>query len=308
MIFNIQKCSIHDGDGIRTLVFFKGCPLRCPWCANPESQVYDCEITEHPSKCIGCGLCIERCPEKAIGRDGHINRNLCSKGCTACTDICYAEAKKHVGKEYSIDEVFAEIKKDKIFYDMNGGGVTFSGGEPLTHGDYLAQIAKKCRENGINVCVESCGFSKYESFQHALPYINSMFMDIKIIDPQRHKEVTGTSNELILDNIRKISEYGIPITIRTPVVPGYTDSPENIAGIAEFVTTLPTVSEYELLVYHNLGESKYDALGKPYTLKNVKPPSDEEMIALSKLANVILNKSGKQCFYMKDNKKEGITC
>ena len=308
MIFNIQKCSIHDGEGLRTLVFFKGCPLRCPWCANPESQAYDCEIAEYPSKCIGCGLCIAKCPQHAISAEGRIDRNLCPKDCTACTDICYAEAKKHIGKAYSIDELFEEIKKDKIFYDMNGGGVTFSGGEPLTHGAYLTQIARKCRENRINVCVESCGYSKFETFQDALAYIDAMFMDVKIVNPERHKAVTGYSNELILSNIRRISEYGIPITIRTPVVPGYTDSPENIAEIAQFVSTLPSVKEYELLVYHNLGESKYGALGKSYLLKGIKPPTDEEMLTLAQLANGILNKHGKQCFYMKDNKKEGITC
>ncbi len=308
MIFNIQKCSIHDGEGLRTLVFFKGCPLRCPWCANPESQSYSREITEYPSKCIGCGLCIKRCPKHAIGPGGRIDRSLCPADCTLCTDICYAEAKKEVGRDYTVDELFAEIKKDKIFYDMNGGGVTFSGGEPLTHGAYLAEIAKKCRENRINVCVESCGYSKFETFREALSYIDAMFMDVKVIDPQKHKAVTGFDNGLILDNIRRISELGIPLTIRTPVVPGYTDDPENIAGIARFVASLPTAAEYELLVYHNLGESKYGALGKPYLLKGLKPPTDEEMLALAHMANRILNQYGKQCFYMKDNKKEGIIC
>ncbi|MCI8609730.1 MAG: glycyl-radical enzyme activating protein [Firmicutes bacterium] len=309
MIFNIQKCSIHDGEGLRTLVFFKGCPLRCPWCANPESQSYGCDITEYPSKCVGCGLCMDNCPQKAISRaDGHIDRNLCIAGCTACTDICYAEAKRSVGKDYTIEELFHEIKKDKVFYDIKGGGVTFSGGEPLTYGNYLEQIAKKCKENRINVCIESCGYSDFQSFEGALAYIDAMFIDVKLIDSKRHKEITGFGNELILTNIKRISEYGIPITIRTPVVPGYTDSPENIVGIAQFVKSLPTVREYELLVYHNLGESKYNAMGKPYALKGIKPPSDEQMLGLTKLANNILNPHGKQCFYMKDNKKEGITC
>ena len=306
MIFNIQKCSIHDGDGLRTLVFFKGCPLRCPWCANPESQSYNHEITEYPSKCIGCGKCIIRCPEKAIGTDGHIDRSSCPGGCTECTDICYAEAKRLVGKEYTIDELFDEIKKDKIFYDIKGGGVTFSGGEPLTYGKYLAEIAEKCRASNIDVCVETCGYSKYDSFKDALAYINYMFIDVKIFDPVRHKEVTGESNELILDNIRRISQYGIPLTIRTPVVPGYTDSEENIRDIARFVSELDSAKEYELLKYHNLGESKYTALGKEYALKGTEPPTDEKMLELTQIANVILNKRGKYSFYMKDNKKEGI--
>ena len=306
MIFNVQKCSIHDGCGIRTLVFFKGCPLRCPWCANPESQSSHHEITEYPSKCIGCGLCMERCPGQAIGEDGRIDRSFCLDECTECTDICYAEAKKLVGREYTIDELFEEINKDKIFYDIKGGGVTFSGGEPLTYGTYLEQIAKKCRENRIDVCIESCGYSPFDSFKEALPYINSMFMDIKIIDPQKHEEVTGRSNQPILDNIRRISEYGVPLTIRTPIVPGYTDTEENMKGIAEFVSGLDTVTEYELLRYHNFGESKYAALGKTYDLKGVQPPTDEKMLELTRIANAVLNKHGKYSFFMKDNKKEGI--
>lgn len=306
MIFNVQKCSIHDGVGLRTLVFFKGCPLGCPWCANPESQDYQLEVMESPVKCIGCGLCRERCKTGAIGLDGHIDRRFCPEGCMTCADVCYAEAKKVIGKSYTIDELFREINKDKIFYDIKGGGVTFSGGEPLTHGKYLSQIAKKCKENRIDVCVESCGYSQFESFQDALTYIDAMFMDIKIIDPKKHEEITGRSNDLILSNIKKISAYGIPLTIRTPIVPGYTDSQENIRGIAEFVSTLPTVKEYELLPYHNFGESKYGALGKPYLLKGVQPPSDEKMLELTKLANTILNEHGKYSFFMKENKKEGI--
>lgn len=308
MIFNIQKCSIHDGEGLRTSVFFKGCPLHCPWCANPESQSYENDITEFPSKCVGCGLCIQRCPNKAIGLDGKIDRGQCEKGCTVCTDICYAEAKKYVGKDYSAEELLHEIEKDKIFYSVKGGGVTFSGGEPLTHGKYLTEIAKLCKKNRIDVCVESCGYSKFETFESALPYIDSIFMDIKLIDSLKHKEITGYGNELILENISKISHKGIPMTIRTPIVPGYTDSVANIEGIAEFITTLPSVKEYELLIYHNLGESKYSALGRKYDLKGIEPPSDEKIRELVKLANSILRKHGKRCFYMKDNKKEEIIC
>lgn len=186
--------------------------------------------------------------------------------------------------------------------------MTFSGGEPLTHGKYLKEIAEACQKSRIDVCIESCGYSKFESFAEALPFINSMFMDIKVFDSEKHKAITGYGNELILDNIRMISQSGIPMTIRTPVVPGYTDAPENIQAIAKFVLTLPSVTEYELLVYHNLGESKYGALGRPYELKGIESPTDDEIRELVKLANCILNKHGKHCFYMKDNKKEEITC
>ena len=305
MIFNIQKCSIHDGNGLRTLVFFKGCPLRCPWCANPESQLYTPEILESPIRCVGCGACKVVCPVSAIRDDFSIDREVCTN-CFACIDHCYAEAKRIAGKEYGIEELFKEIDKDRPFYAMYGGGVTFSGGEPLTHPKYLKEIARRCHTDGINVCIESCGFGDYEQFRHALPYIDAMFMDIKIIDPVKHKEVTGVSNELILENIRKICEFGIPVAIRTPVVPGYTDSVENIEGIARFVAETPGIREYELLKYHNFGEPKYRALGGEYPLKDLVPPTDEEMNELVRRANQILWESKKVCFWTNNNRKEVI--
>lgn len=301
MIFNVQKCSIHDGEGLRTLVFFKGCPLRCPWCANPESQSFLTEIMESPAKCIGCGMCFERCGQNAIESTGHIDRRLCPINCTQCADICYAEAKKTIGEEYEIERLLKEIKKDVPFYNIYGGGVTFSGGEPFMQGEYLTKIAKECKKNKINVAVESCGFGKYESFESALPYIDSIFMDIKIFDDKRHEEVTNYGNKEILANIKRISEYGIPMTIRTPIVPGYTDSKENITQIAEYIRELPSVKDYELLVYHNLGASKYASLGRKYELTDVIPPADEQMRELTKTANAVLEGSGKECYYMKDN-------
>lgn len=305
MIFNIQKCSIHDGNGLRTLVFMKGCPLRCSWCANPESQTYTQEIMESPVKCIGCGYCAKACNENAIGKDGKIDREKCSH-CMKCTDTCFAEAKRTTGKEYTIDELYREIEKDKAFFGIFGGGVTFSGGEPLSQAEYLAEIAKKCKAGGINVTVESCGYAEFDKFESALPYIDSMFMDIKLMDSEKHKQYTGKSNEKILENIRRISEYGIPIIIRTPIVPGYTDDPENIRAISRFIAELPSVREYELLTYHNLGESKYKSLGRKYELEGVQSPSDEDMRELVKISNDILTAHGKECFWTKNNNKEAV--
>lgn len=301
MIFNVQKCSIHDGEGLRTLVFFKGCPLRCPWCANPESQSFSAEIMEAPAKCIGCKMCYEKCYQNAIDASGHINRSLCAENCTNCADICYAESKKIIGEEYEVEKLLKEIKKDVPFYNIYGGGVTFSGGEPLMQPEYLTEIARACRKNKINVAVESCGYGRYEAFKYALPYIDSMFMDMKIFNSERHKMVTGIENEEILFNIKKISEQGIPITIRTPIVPGYTDSKDNIIEIAEFIKKLPSVKEYELLFYHNLGSPKYAGLGRKYELEDIVPPSDEDMRKLTISANDVLEASGKECYYMKDN-------
>ncbi|MGN0658564.1 MAG: glycyl-radical enzyme activating protein [Emergencia sp.] len=305
MIFNIQKCSIHDGNGLRTLVFFKGCPLHCPWCANPESQSYQKEIMESPVRCIGCGACAAVCPENAIGEDFRIDRERCT-GCLKCIDVCYAESKKIAGRDYTVEELYCEIDKDRGFYRRYGGGVTFSGGEPLTHSAYLKKIAEKCHSSGINVVVESCGFGNYEGFREALPYIDAMFIDIKCIDSEKHREMTGVGNEQILENIRRISDFGVPVTIRTPVVPGYTDSVENIEGIARFIRNLSGIREYELLAYHQFGKPKYRSLGRAYALDEVPVPDNEKMNDLVRRANRILDGSGKECFWTKNNKKEVI--
>lgn len=306
MIFNIQKCSIHDGIGIRTIVFFKGCPLKCPWCANPESQSYTQEIMEISRSCIGCDACIRTCPADAIRITPNgptIDRQTCTL-CFRCTDVCYAESKKIVGDELDAESVFREVYKDRFFYQQRGGGVTFSGGEPLTQPEFLTELAIKCKLNRINTTIETCGFGIYEHFKPALDYIDSAFIDIKHIDSSVHKELTGIGNEVILNNIKKISSHGIPITIRTPVVPGYTDSEENISGIANFIKDIPNIQEYELLPYHNLGASKYHSLGRIYALETIPIPNDENIIKLVKLANRILQPYGKQCFYTKKNKKE----
>ena len=306
MIFNIQKCSIHDGTGLRTIVFFKGCPLHCAWCANPESQSYQMQIMEFPKKCIGCGECVKACKTGAIHpqEDGlRIDRSACVK-CFACANICYAEAKTIVGKEMTADEIFTEVNKDRFFYEIKGGGVTFSGGEPLTQPELLYQTAKKCKQNRLHTTMETCGYGRFEDFEKALDYIDETFIDIKHMDSAVHKELTGVGNEIILSNIKAIAAKGIPIIIRTPVIPGLNDSEENITATAEFIKDIPNINEYELLPYHNLGESKYASLGVPYTLKEVQAPSDEAMQDLVRAANKILKPYGKQCFYMKKNKKE----
>ncbi len=309
MIFNIQKCSIHDGIGLRTIVFMKGCPLRCKWCANPESQSYEKEIMDLPNHCIHCGICQRICPQSAISEEEgqfEIDRNKCQK-CFKCTDVCYAEAKKVVGEDADVDKIFREVYKDRFFYQIYGGGVTFSGGEPLTQPKLLTALAKKCKQNGISTAMESCGVGNYEEFKEALPYIDSTFMDIKHIDSEKHRQLTGQGNEQILENIKKIAAFGVPITIRTPVVPGCNDSIENITGIAGFIAEIPGIKEYELLPYHELGKSKYDSLGRIYELDGIKSPSDEEIRERVAAANEILQHYGKTCFYTKDNARHVIT-
>lgn len=306
MIFDIQRCSIHDGSGLRTLVFFKGCPLRCIWCANPESQSYKPEVMEAPAKCIGCEKCISVCPEHIIGitKDGYrADRSKCVQ-CYECTKKCFTNARSIAGRAYGVDELFKEINKDRMFYTMYGGGVTFSGGEPLAQPEYLVQIAKKCKENRINTAIESCGYGDYDKFKEALEYIDYAFLDIKHIDSEIHKRLTGVGNERVLKNVELIVKTGLPTTIRTPVVPGHTDSDENIVGIAKFIYHLPSIEAFELLKYHQLGEMKYKALGRPYSLAGVEPPGDDRMRELVRLANKTLKGSGKQCFYTLNNNKE----
>lgn len=308
MIFNVQKCSIHDGVGLRTIVFFKGCPLRCKWCANPESQLYTPEIMEYPRKCVGDGNCVKACPVGSIRptEEGlKIDREKCIK-CFKCTEVCYALAKEVCGDEKTAEELFKEVNKDRHFYSLKGGGATFSGGEPLTQPGLLTELAQKCKANRIHTTIETCGYGDYEKFKEAIPYLDYIFFDLKMMDPEKHKELTGVSNEVILDNLRKINAFGIPITIRTPVVPDSNDSIENIEAIADFIKDLSNVKEYELLPYHNLGESKYKALGKAYELENVKPPEDDFIRERVKAANKILKPYEKECFYTKKNAREVV--
>lgn len=298
-IFNIQKCSIHDGPGIRTLVFFKGCPLRCKWCANPESQSFGPQIMNMYSRCVSCMMCIDVCEKKCIYKSDsgryEINYSLCD-GCGKCADVCFAEARTLMGRKVTAQELFEEIKKDYGFFNRSGGGVTFSGGEPLMQPEFLEEIAKLCKENGIKTAMESCGCGDIEKFRYAMKYIDFMYFDIKHMDPDVHKKLTGMSNEMILKNLKGINDMGTTeIVIRTPVIPGYNDSDDNIIATAEKLNDLNMVKGYELLAYHNLGENKYDALGRRYELHNVEKPPVEFMNRLVEKANSVLR--NKKCFY-----------
>ena len=300
MLFNIQRCSNHDGAGLRTTVFLKGCPLRCAWCANPESQSFRPEVMEATARCVGCMACREECPARAIEPDEtgypRIRRELCRR-CFHCAEVCYAESKHVVGNEMPVEELFREIEKDRVFFSRSGGGVTFSGGEPLAQPELLTAIAKRCHDSGIHVMLESCGCAEYDRFAPALDYVDAMYFDVKHVDPEAHRRITGADNRLILENLRRIAAR-VPVTVRTPVVPGYTDGDDNIAGIAAVVRDTPGVQDYELLAYHDLGRSKYTALGRPYALAEVEKPSPERMAALVELANGVLAGSGKRCFYL----------
>lgn len=273
LIFNIQRFSIHDGIGIRTLIFMKGCPLKCLWCSNPESQNAKKEILFFPEKCIGCGRCFTTCASKAVDSAAFaIDRRKC-RGCGVCADICAAEAKKVVGELKSVDDILSEIERDRIFYRNSNGGVTIGGGEPLAQAGFVHNLLKRCKEKNLHTAIETCGFAKWEDICDIFPFIDQVFYDLKHLDDERHKAITGVSNQLILENAKKMAALGNHITFRIPLIPNYNDSIENISKTGEFVKQLMTQNhsiKMELLEYHGLGENKYNGLDRAYALSGTK--------------------------------------
>ena len=264
-IFDIQKCSFIDGPGIRTTVFFKGCNLKCKWCHNPESQSPKPEMMIRKNRCVGCGKCFEKCPNDLKSCD------LCGK----CTVYCPASVREIVGKEYTVDEVLSEIVADKLFYASSGGGVTFSGGECMLWADFLVELLRQCKENDIHTAVDTAGCVPFESFLKVLPYTDMFLYDLKAFSDDLHREGTGASNRLILENLKRLSdETDRDIIIRIPVIPGYNADKEELSAMAGFLSTL-RIKKVELLPYHTMGDHKYEALGKVPTTYAV--PSEENM-------------------------------
>lgn len=297
-IFNIQRFSTHDGPGTRTTVFFKGCPLNCLWCANPESQKFTPELEIIPKNCIGCGECLKQCPNNALYFDEtgiNVHRELCS-ACGKCAAECYSKTLKFVGETKTVDEVVTEILKDEVFYRHSGGGVTFSGGEPLSLGGFVLDVIKECKKyNDINTCIETCAYGDTETFIQLAKELDLMFIDIKHMDPEEHKKYTGVSNELILHNIRSIQPYAKNIILRTPMIAGINDTEENIKATAEFAAELEAVSSWEILPFHNLGEHKYEAIGKDYDKSMFRKPDKEKLLHAVELADRYLTPVGKKC-------------
>lgn len=302
VIFNIQKCSIHDGPGIRTLVFLKGCPLRCLWCSNPESQKVEPEIASLYKRCIGCRACEKICPQKAISCKNSqmlIDKELCNN-CNLCAEVCCTNSKQVMGKKMTVDEVLIEILKDRPFYKKSGGGVTFSGGEPLMQPDFLLEILKKCKNLGIDTAIETSGYGSSIVLEEAAEYLDTIHFDIKHMNDIKHKELTGVSNKLILDNLIKLNNKleEKKVIVRIPVIPGYNDSEENISLTAQFCTQLKSVKRMELLPYHNLGEHKYKSINRNYELSEVKTPDGKYMEKLMNIAKNILCDKGIDCLIL----------
>ncbi len=279
VIFDIKKFAIHDGPGIRTTVFLKGCPLRCVWCHNPESQAAGPVLAQFPRNCIGCGKCLSNCPRGALSQGETqiiIDRARC-QSCGACTRECYAEALVLHGREATVAEVLAEVEKDRPFYDNSGGGMTLSGGEPLMQVDFTRALLQAAKQSGLHTVLDTCGYAAWECFERVLPYTDLVFFDVKSADAQQHRHATGHDNRLILENLARVAHHGVGLQVRVPTVPGYNASVPAMEAIARVVSALPGPPPVELLRYHRLGEGKYETLGQACPLTIEQPPSDELM-------------------------------
>lgn len=275
---NIQKFSVHDGPGIRTTVFFKGCPLKCWWCHNPESQKQNHEIIYFQERCTRCGVCVKRCEENAIEIKDNIvitdkdKCNLCGK----CCDFCQSNAREYVGKEFTVRELMKEIIKDEAFYDESGGGVTFSGGEPLIYADFLKEVLQACNTRGIHTTVDTCGYAEWANFEKILGKVDLFLYDLKLMNDEKHKKYTGVGNKLILENLNRLSERGCNIFIRMPIIAGVNDDDEHINESICYLSNL-NIIQVNLLPYHKMGMDKYKRLKMEYKLSGMEKPSDEKM-------------------------------
>lgn len=283
VVFNTQRFSVRDGPGIRTIVFLKGCPLRCRWCSNPESQELRPSLMYSVRECIHCGKCIGVCKQGALSPDnpGLVDRTKCIS-CGECTAVCPTAALSIKGVYMTVSEVIADLKKDETAYRRSNGGITISGGEGLVQHDFATEILKGCHTQGWSTVFESAGYAPPEVVDQVFPHVDLALMDIKCMDPEKHKLHTGVDNALILQNIRRIC--GICKTIiRVPVIPGFNYSEEDIRAIVAFVKELPGVNALHLLPYHALGSGKYDMLGKPYEMDTLENMRREALTDLEKI-------------------------
>jgi pyruvate formate lyase activating enzyme len=269
-VFNIQFHSTEDGPGIRTTVFMKGCPMNCPWCHNPEGMAPFSQLVWHETRCIGAAKCLKACPKAALNATPEgmvIDRDLCD-ACGDCVSVCPSGALEVIGKSYTVDDVAAMLLRDKVFYEKSGGGVTLSGGEASMQARFCAELMKTLRREGIHTTLDTCGAANWKTLQPLVNLSDLVLYDLKIMDSEKHRRHTGFPLKLILENARRISKLGKPMWVRTPIVPGYTDTIENISQVARFIReNLPTAERYDLLAFNNTCAAKYNRLGLIWRLE-----------------------------------------
>jgi len=284
-IFDIQRFSVHDGPGIRTLVFFKGCPLACLWCSNPESQQFVPEILFDATKCVACRGCVETCPRGAVRRSGAAvayDRTRCAV-CGRCADACPAEARTVAGRRVTAEEIVAEVLKDAPFFATSGGGVTLGGGEPLAQADCACAVLRQSRLQGIHTAIETCGHVPWSAFETILPFTDLFLYDVKNLDAGVHRAQTGGDVALVLSNLERLAVSGATVIVRVPVVPGFNDAREDIRAIADHVARL-RIRELHLLPHHRLGNSKYRLLGRPVAFRTHEGVPGTHLAALKRVA------------------------
>jgi pyruvate formate lyase activating enzyme len=285
IVFDIQRFSTRDGPGIRTTVFLKGCPLSCWWCHNPESQKRQPELFYRANLCIACQACLEACPQGAISLTPQgvlTDPDKCTL-CETCLEYCYSDARQVVGKVMNVAQVMGEIRKDLPFYEQSGGGVTFSGGEPLNQSGFLARLLQECKQDGLHTVVDTSGFAPWSVIDGLRALVDLFLYDIKLIDEAAHLSYTGVLNQLILDNLHRLCASGQAVRVRVPIIPGINDSPAELRRLREFIAALPNEPEVELLPYHTSGVEKYRRLGREYALEGLAAMQSEELEKVTKL-------------------------